>query len=108
MQYNRVLRFSAFVLVSTGMFGCGAGPGVTNLNSANSNTNRSNSQSVNTSNTSTSATSSVEAKEPERYQATVTINLEAIGGQQKTSLPALGATVSRNSVDRLMEFVMPA
>jgi hypothetical protein len=50
----------------------------------------------------------VDAKEPEQYQATVTIKLEAVGDQQKTALPALSAVVARNTTDRRMEFTMPA
>jgi hypothetical protein len=54
------------------------------------------------------ASSMVETKEPEEYQATVTLKLEAIGGQQKTALPTLAAKVARSGSDRRMEFSMPA
>jgi hypothetical protein len=38
----------------------------------------------------------------------VTLKLEAIGNQQTTALPTLSAMVARNTVDRRMEFTMPA
>lgn len=106
MQHHRVLLFSAFALVSPAMFGCGAG--LTNVNSAKSNTTTSNSvaNGVNATNVNTAA--AVEAREPEQYQATVTLKLEAVGSQQQTALPTVSATVARNSVDRRMEFEMPA
>jgi hypothetical protein len=50
----------------------------------------------------------VEAREPEQYQATVKVNVEATGTQQNMAPPTLGATVARSANDRRMEFTMPA
>jgi hypothetical protein len=91
---------------------CGAQPG-SNANLANSSLNSSNSRvaNINTNNNSAgvgSSSSTVDAKEPERYQATVTLKVEALGGQQNVALPTLGATVARNADDRRMEIMMPA
>lgn len=93
--------------------GCGAQPGGTNVNITNSNTNLSNFNgnvsnlnSVN-SNSMSSTNSVVESREPEQYQATVKLILEAIGETQKTAVPPLGAVVARNGADRAMEFTLP-
>ncbi len=93
--------------------GCGAQPGTTNVNLTTSNSNLSNSM-ANTSNinavnsnTNSMTTSVVESREPEQYQATVKLILEAIGDTQKTAVPPLGAIVARNGADRAMEFTLP-
>lgn len=93
-----------------GMFGCGAQPVGTNVNLANSSVNSNTiNTNVNTTNTNSAvSTTMVETKEPERYQATVTLKLEGIGSQQTTALPTLSAKVARSGADRRMEFTMPA
>ncbi len=70
-------------------------------NLANSNTNISNSNSTGTVTVS-------EAAEPNEYQANVTVKVEALGEQQKMSVPPLNAQVARRGNDRWMEFRMPA
>lgn len=79
---------------------------IANSNTANSSANRSNANITNT-NSVASSSAVTEAKEPEKYQAVVKLNLEALGEQQKASLPTIAATVARNGGDRLMEFTMP-
>ena len=99
---------TAAVVVFTG---CGAQPVGTNVNLANSSANTSNSLNSNVSVTnanSAASTTIVETKEPENYQATVTVKLEGIGSQQTTALPTLSAKVARGGDDRRMEFTMPA
>ena len=99
-------------VISFILIGCGAQPGTTNMNLVNSNRNTSNSvanlSNVNSTNSNTMSSSMAEAKEPDEYQATVTLKLEAIGDQQKTTLPTLNANVARSGTDRRMEFAMPA
>jgi hypothetical protein len=93
-----------------GLSGCGAPAG--NVNVANANTNISNSF-ANTSNisnlntNSAASTSTIEANEPDRYAATVKLALEALGEQQKATLPTVAAQVARNGEDRRMEFALP-
>jgi hypothetical protein len=103
----------AGIAIAIFITGCGAPPGQTNVNVASTNANTgSNSNVLNTSNTAANSTSTtdttVETKEPESYQATVGIRLEAIGGQQAVTLPTLSATVARSGNDRRMEFAIPA
>jgi hypothetical protein len=76
----------------------------TNANIANSFTNSSN---ANSTNMNSSASSAVETREPEQYEAKVTMKLEAVGDQQKTTLPTISANVSRNGADRRMELTLP-
>src|SRR3569832_1003433 len=72
----------------------------TNINAA--------SPSINTNtNSNTSTTSAIDTREPDNYQATVTIKLEAMGGQNPVTMPTLGAKVARNGDDRRMEFTGP-
>ena len=99
--------------VSLTLLGCGPQPGVTNVNLANSGTVNSNTVAntpvANSANANTvSPPSMIEAKEPDAYQATVTIKFEGVGEQQKTALPTLNAKVARSGTDRRMEFSMPA
>ena len=91
---------------------CGAQPGGANLANAGGNTNaNSNANTVASNSTSNTAgtTTTVESREPDAYQATVTLRAEATAGdQQKTQLPTLVAKVARNTADRRMEFTLPA
>lgn len=54
----------------------------------------------------TTSTSEIDAQEPEKYQATVTLKFETTG-ETKSALPPLKAAVARNGADRRMEFVLP-
>lgn len=111
-KFTKLAILSSLASV-TFLVGCGAQPGVTNVNLANSGTNTTNSytntantNSVSNANAVTSAP--IEAKEPAAYQAKVTMKLDAIGAQQNIALPTIGATVARSGMDRRMEFAMPA
>ncbi len=73
---------------------------INNLNNSNGNANISNTNSINE----TGAV--IETKEPEQYQATVTLKLETSGNQSQT-MPPLKAEVSRNGQDRRTEFALP-
>ena len=110
MRSHRFRNFFILALSALVLAGCGAQPGVTNVNLSNSGTNISpfNTANINAANTNTSPPVSVEAKEPPAYQAQVTLKLESIGGQQNIALPTLNATVARSGRDRRMEFTMPA
>lgn len=109
-QIASLSLFSVLLLMGA----CGAQPGVTNVNLANAGTNTSNSGSNTTnanstnSNTMAPATMVSEAKEPEAYQATVSLHLEAIADGKNTALPDLIAKVARSGDDRRMEFTLPA
>lgn len=96
-----------------GMFGsvaflaaCGAQT-TTTVNTNLRNANIANVNATNTnSNTSTVLVS--EATEPNEYQATVSVKIEALGQQQNVALPTLTAEVARSGADRRMVFTMPA
>lgn len=102
-----LLPVSVFSLVV--MLGCGAQPATNTANRTNTNSNATNSTAANTNApaANTAASGTVETKEPEAYQATVTLRLESTGGQA-SALPALTAVVARSGNDRRMEFTMPA
>lgn len=79
---------------------------VTNSNTmSNSSANLSNANITN-SNSTASSPAVTEAREPEKYQAVVKLNLEAIGEQQNVSVPTIAATVARSGGDRRMEFTL--
>ncbi|MFL6374223.1 MAG: hypothetical protein ACJ73D_06120 [Pyrinomonadaceae bacterium] len=91
------------------LLGCGAPPatntGNTNINAASPSAN----SNVNTNaNVASTSSSSVDAREPDQYQATVTIKVEAMGAQQPVTMPTLAAKVARSGNDRRMEFTIPA
>ncbi len=70
------------------------------------NTNAANSISNTNSNTSATSGVTIETKEPEQYQAVVTLKFEAAGAQN-VATPPLKANVARNGADRRMEFSLP-
>ncbi|MDM7922988.1 MAG: hypothetical protein QUS14_11865, partial [Pyrinomonadaceae bacterium] len=79
----------------------------------NTNTNISNTAVSNTnanfSNTNSMSSAMVnEAREPEQYQATVTVRVEALGDTKTTTFPTLAADVARAGDSRRMVFTMPA
>ncbi len=76
----------------------------TNANIANSFANSSN---ANSTNMNSSVSSAIETKEPEQYEAKVLLKLEAVGDQQKTTLPTISANVARNGAERRMELTLP-
>lgn len=79
----------------------------TNANATvvNSNTN-SNMMNSNTANSSVT-TSTVDTKEPDQYQAKVTIKVETSGDTQKATVPTITANVARDGDKRRMEFTLP-
>lgn len=88
--------------------GCQPQTGNTNITSSNANISNSFANSANISNTNTNVSAStVEASEPNQYQAKVKLTLEALGDQQNAALPAITALVARNNADRRMEFALP-
>ncbi len=107
---ERSLYLGTLAVVSiVALSGCGAQPTVTNTNISNTN---SNANSVANSNSAANATTAdtavVAAREPERYQATVSVKVEAVGDQKTSAMPTLAASVARSDNDRRMEFTMPA
>ena len=80
----------------------------TTANTATTNSATANSGTVNA-NSSTASAAVIEAREPEQYQATITLKLDTTGaqGQNTMTLPPLVANVARNGTDKRMEFSMP-
>lgn len=75
-----------------------------NVNSSNMNAMNSNMMNSNTDESS----SIIESKEPEKYEAKVTMRFEAVGeGKQNTALPPIAATVARDGDNRKIEFNAP-
>ena len=111
-EFKDMLGLLMIWLFSFLLSGCGSQPGGTNVNLANSwtNTNSSiaNLAKTNSANSNIAPHTVTESKEPEQYQATVTIKLETVGGQQNVAMPTLTASVARNDTDRTMEFRLPA
>lgn len=60
-------------------------------------------------NTSTASAVTIETREPDQYQATVTLKLDTTGaeGQNTMNLPPLAAQVARNGANKRMEFNLP-
>jgi hypothetical protein len=108
-------KFILLVFVSSVLFliGCQPQTGNTNANLVNTKANISSNAFANGANTnsmnanSTASSSMVETKEPEQYEAKVTLKFEAVGDAQKTTLPTITANVARSGADRRMEFVLP-
>lgn len=75
-----------------------------NMNSSNMNAMNSNMMNSNAGD----STSIIESKEPEKYEAKVTMRFEAVGeGKQNTALPAITAIVARDGDNRKIEFNAP-
>ena len=70
--------------------------------SANSNTSSSNSES-----STTTSGVAINAREPEKYSATLVFSLETSGGDKAIGIPPLSIAVARNGDDRRVEFKLP-
>jgi hypothetical protein len=107
------IEFLFLLAAATVFAGCQSPSTTPTTNSANSaapinaaaNTTTANSSAANSSTAATATT--IEAREPEQYQATVTIKLDTMGGQNAQSLPPLVAQVARNGADKRVEFNVP-
>jgi len=109
LQLKNLSLFSAFAAVCLSL-ACGTPTTNTNGNTmlnANVNTNA-NAMNANISNMNAAINqgATIETKEPDQYQATVTLKFE-MSGAQNAATPPLKAEVARNGADRRMEFVMP-
>jgi hypothetical protein len=109
MRGSNLCRKVSIVLLSVGganvLTSCAGMPTQSNT-VANTNINAS-SPAAN-SNSNSLPTVTVDAREPDQYQATVTVKVEALGTQQSVPMPTLAAKVSRSGNDRRMEFTIPA
>ena len=76
--------------------------GATNANGSATMTVNNNSNSI------VAPGTTVEASEPQEYQATVALKLEAGGDGKKTTLPSITAQVARSGDNRRMEFTLPS
>ncbi len=100
--------------ISIGVAACGVPPANTSVSNVNMRSNvNANSNSNSFSNTNTNmngmtTASVITSTEPNEYQATVTLKLEAIGSDKSTALPPLSAQVARSGADRRMVFTMLA
>jgi hypothetical protein len=111
--YRSFALISTILLAISLISGCGAAGGNVNLANAststsNVNTNANSTTASANSNSSSGTATTVDSREPDAYQATVTLKVEAVGEQNATQMPTLGAKVARSGDDRRMEFTMPA
>lgn len=114
----RNLFLCGLLASSIGFAGCGAPATNTTLSNANVNSNMNSNMNTNananananfnTNTNSNSVSSVITETEANEYQATVTMRVETIGGDKKTTLPPLIANVARSGSDRRMVFTMPA
>lgn len=105
--YRATCVFSALLLTLAVLTSaCQQGP-ATNSNTTTVNTNATNSSAAN-SNTNTNTPpisgTTIEAREPDKYSATITLKVEAQGESQTNSIPALAADFARNGADRRVTF----
>ena len=110
MRHRNGFRFiGSMVLFAAGVGAGCQGPAANTAVSNNSTFVNANANfNTNTNTTTTSSGTVITTSEPDQYQANVKLTLETLGqGQQKGSLPAVGAMVARSGADRVMEFALP-
>lgn len=103
----RWISLLGVLMYSVAIAGCGGATGNANLSAVNTNASVANSIANSNINAVSTTGASVDAREPEQYQATVRLSFQTMGsGQQQASLPNLGANVARQGNDRVMEFTV--
>ena len=96
------------IVFSAILIAAGCQPPAANSTVANNSTFSNANANFNTNtNTITSSGTTITTSEPDQYQANVKLSLETLGGNQKASIPTLGAMVARSGADRVMEFALP-
>lgn len=103
-------KFHGLLILAIGVLAaasCGSPTGNTNLTAVNTNANISNSVTNSNLNSVAPAASTVDAREPDQYQANVKLSLQTLGGSQNAVIPTLGARVARSGDNRMMEFNLP-
>jgi hypothetical protein len=78
----------------------------TNTNTNTSNVNGSPSANINAS-PSPAPGASIEAREPEMYEAKLSLTAQTTGSDKNVSIPSLSAIVARNGADRRISFTVP-
>lgn len=109
-ERNFVVTSLAVAVFVSWFASCGAPSGNTNLTSVNTNAGVANSVSNSNLNINAApAGSTVDAKEPDQYQANIKLSLQTMGPNQQpaANMPTVGATVARSGADRVMTFALP-
>ncbi len=104
-QIRNGLVITAALATSLVVSGCGA-PGTNTVTNTSTNTNTNLLANTNLNSTTTNTTA-ITTGEPDQYQANVRLSFQAVGENQTTTLPTLGAVVARSGADRVMEFSLP-
>ena len=103
---NGLYLIGSIVLASV-LIAAGCQTPATNTNVAGNTTRVNTNGNVNTNTNAVSATT-ITTSEPNEYQANIKLTLETLAqGEQKATLPTLGAMVARSGADRVMEFALP-
>lgn len=79
----------------------------TNTNTSTANANSTPAANMNASPTTSPTGAGIEAKEPDKYQAKLTMTAQTTGSGQNISIPALNAEVARSGNDRRFSFILP-
>lgn len=109
---DRYLK-SATLLIAGLLLSLAACQPMANSNSnANANTNtqtksQTSTESANANSADANAGPAINAREPEKYSATLVLSIETQGGDKAVGIPSLSVQVARNGKDRRVEFKLP-
>jgi hypothetical protein len=102
---SKPLLFSALLALAGWSLAC------TQATNTNTNTNTANINATPAANTNTSASpapgSMIEAREPDKYQARLSLTAQTTGSGNNVSIPALTSEVARNGADRRVSLTLP-
>ena len=106
---KKILGIGTVFIFGLMAFGCQQPTVNTNANVNTSLDNKTNMNSTNMNSTNMNAAASIsEVKEPEKYQAKITLSFEAENtAGQNSALPGLVSMIARDGSNRRMEFTMP-
>ena len=101
---NRISKVLVFISVLLGLFISACKP----VETVNTNTNaNANTQPANTNINSSDTGTTINAREPEKYTATLVFSVETQGNEKAIGIPSLSVQVARNGADRRVEFKLP-
>lgn len=102
---NSIVTVSLFIGLIVAIYACQP---LANTNSnANTNANAQTANANTSASSTTDSSSPLNAREPEKYSATLSFQIETSGGDKAVGIPPLTVQVARNGEDRRVEFKLP-
>lgn len=104
---KRSRDFYLSALLALGLIGVACQPAANTTGNANTANANANTSPVANTNTTTDTGPTINAREPEKYQATLVLTAQTSGGERAQAIPPLSAEVAHSGADQRVAFKLP-